>query len=91
MTKFTHKKKARYAMCMVWDGTNTELVIETLERVGCESHKYGDATLMLRWKDDWHRPSIEMMEMNKHVIRIGEDDSIKIITIDEMNEGYEPI
>lgn len=90
MIKYTHRKKSRYATCIVWQEDNTQVIIEILDRAGCEAHEY-QGQLMLRWKDDWHKPSIEMMEKGKSVIRIGEDDSIKIITVDEMNSGYEEI
>ena len=88
--KYTHRKKIYHALCLQWDGTNTEMIVELLSRAGCEAHKYGDATLMLRWRDDWHKPSIEMMEVG-YWLRLGENDVLKIMKPEEFNLKYEAI
>ena len=75
--KYTHKRKAFYATCIQWTPANTQLIIEILYRAGCDANIYGDE-LMLRWKDDWHKPSIEMMK-HGYYVRLGEDDSVKVI------------
>ena len=85
--KYTHKRKSFYATCLQWDGTNTPIITELLHRHGCESNAYGDE-LMLRWKDDWHRPSIEMMKIG-YWLRLGQDESLKVISPDKFQ--YEDI
>ena len=89
MIKYTHRKKIYHALCIQWDGTNTTMVIELLDRAGCDAHKYGNQ-LMLRWKDDWHKPSIEMMEVG-YWLRLGENDELKIMKPEEFELKYEVI
>ena len=87
--KFTHKKRTYYALCLQWDGINTEMVIELLDRAGCDAHLY-DGMLMLRWREDWHRPSIEMMK-NGDWLRLGENDVLKVMTDSDFRLKYESI
>ena len=90
MIKYTHRKKIYHALCLQWDGTNTEMIIELLGRAGCDAHPYGDE-LMLRWRDDWRKgPTIEMMKVG-YWLRIGEDDSLKVFSPDVFDQRYEAI
>jgi len=87
--KFTHVKRPYHACCMIWDGTNTPMVIHQLHLHGCEAHAYGDQ-LMLRWKDDFRKPSLEMMSLGA-VLRIGENGVMKVMSPEEFALKYEPI
>jgi len=49
--KFTHRKKTYYATCLQWDGKNTAMIIELLDRAGCDAHHYG-GELMLKWRSN---------------------------------------
>jgi len=89
MLNASHKKKTYYAQCFQWDGSNTELVVETLNSHGCEASPY-DGKLMLRWRDDWHKPSIEMMHFGDW-LRIGENGQLKIMRQPEFDMKYERI
>jgi len=85
--KYTHKRIAFYATCIQWTPSNTPMVLELLERYGCEANQYGNQ-LMLRWKDDLHKPSIEMMK-HGYYLRLGQDESLKVIPPEKFQ--YEPI
>ena len=87
--KYTHKKKTYYAMCLQWDGTNTDMVIELLDRAGCDAHKY-ENDLMLRWRSDWVKPSIDMMHVG-YWLRLGENDVLKIYSPEKFALKYEAI
>lgn len=87
--KFTHRKKIYHALCLQWDGTNTEVIVELLFRAGCEAHLYGNE-LMLRWKNDFRKPSIEMMKVG-YWLRLGENDVLKIMSPEEFALKYQEI
>ncbi len=89
MTKFTHIKRPYHATCIEWTGDNTCIVIEQLFIHDCEAHVYGDQ-LMLRWKDDFRKPSLEMMNVGS-VLRIGENEVMKVMTPEEFKLKYEEI
>ena len=90
MTKFTHRKRIYHAMCLQWDGVNTEMIIELLDRAGCEAHMYGEV-LMLHWRNDWYKGlAIDTMKIG-YWLRLGENDVVKIMSPEEFNLKYEAI
>ena len=87
--KFTHRKKTYYATCIQWDGKNTEMIIELLDRAGCDAHPYG-GELMLKWRSNEVNPSIDMFKVGSW-LRLGENDVLKVMTDAEFKLKYEGI
>ena len=87
--KYTHRKKIYHAMCIQWDGANTQIILELLDRAGCNASIYGDQ-IMLRWKDDFRHPNLECISKNTW-LRLGENDVLKVLTDAEFRLKYEDI
>lgn len=87
---FTHQKKSYLAICLRWNGNNTDDVINLIKSSGAAADIFNDS-IMIRWQDSLnYKCSIETMYIGDWV-RKGENNVLKIMKDPEFQLKYEPI
>jgi hypothetical protein len=87
--KYTHRKRLYHADCYQWNGSNTQCIIDLLQKAGCSAEPFR-YQLMLRWSEKWHSPSIDTMSIGDWV-REGENGALKVYSSEKLESRYEAL